>query len=335
MKKIYFNAAILLALIFSGCGTKREYYEPENIEANIIYTGHLPSTIVSTNRYGATLKNRQIITQDGLSDMVLDEGFSFISKYDNKIISANDSGLLRVVDLEGNKLYERTFSHTVASASIENEKLAVVDARNTLYLVNMSNDSIYFTNSQDQVHAVDSRIAAPYFLNSLVVFPTLDGKIFIVDKSNGRPIRDFVVSSELFFNNIIYLGVVQGRLLAATAHRAICISPSKTSYLNENIKDILAFDDTIIVLTQDGTALSLDLDLKILKRKQFKFAVFLSLINDQEIYMIERNGHLIVTDKHFNTTKVYELPDKIDELLYMANDTIYYDDRLIKLHEDQ
>lgn len=332
MKKIYITL-VLLSLVFVGCGTKREYFEPQQVAGDIIYTGTLPSPIASLSRYGATLENRQIITKDGLSDIVLPEGFSLIGKFDNKIISADDKGNLLVLAEDGSKVYENRFSQAVASASILGDILAVVDSSNTLYLVHVAKNEIYFTNSQDKAYALDARIAAPFFLNSLVIFPTLDGKIVIVDWKTGSFIRDVVVSSERFFNNIIYLNVVKSRLIAATAKRAISISPKKTSFLDENIKDILTIGDDIVVLSEDGRIITFDFNFKQKNEHKFLFAVFVGAMSDDTLYAAERNGHLIRSDVNLQDIKVYNLPDKIDELFFMSNDTIYYDKYITKLYE--
>lgn len=332
MKKIYLSI-ILLSLVFVGCGTKREYFEPKQVAGDIVYTGNLPAPITALSRYGATLENRQIITKDGLSNVVLDEGFSFVSKFDGKIISANDSGMLKILSENGTIVYEKTFPLAVASASISGDILAVIDSSNTLYLVHISKDEIYFTNSQDKAYAMDARIAAPFFLNSLVIFPTLDGKIVIVDWKTGSFVRDVVVSSEPFFNNIIYLNVVRSRLIAATARRAISISPDKTSFLDENIKDVITIEDNIIILSEDGRMITYDLSLKAQKEHKFLFAVFVGTMSDGTIYAAERNGHLIRSDVNLENIKVYKLPNEVEALLFMANDTIYYDKYLTKLYE--
>lgn len=332
MKKIYL-CLILFSLIFVGCGTKREYFEPKEVAGDIIYTGTLPAPISSLSRYGATLQNGQIITQDGLSSITLDKGFTLIGKFGNKIICTNSSGVLRVLNQDGTKLYEKTFPQAVASASISDDVLAVVDSSNTLYLLRISNGEIYFTNSQDKAYALDARMAAPFFLNSLVIFPTLDGKIVIVDWQTGTFVRDVVVSSERFFNNIIYLNVIKSRLIAATAKRAISISPSKTSFLDENIKDIITIDDDIVVLSEDGRIITYDFTFKAKKEHKFLFAVFVGAMSDGTLYVAERNGHLIRSDVNLENIKIYNLPDKVDELLFMSNDTIYYDKYITKLYE--
>lgn len=331
MKKIYLSI-IFFTIIFSGCGTKREYYEPKNIAGDIIYTNSLPAPIKSLSRDGATLENGQIITKDGLSKVTLEKGFSFVGKYDGKLISADDKGTLRVLNTDGSKFFETTFKQAVAVASIKNNILAVVDSSNTLYLVNTTNNKINFVSKQDEIFALDDRIAAPVFLNSLAVFPTLDGKIIIVDWKKGKKIRDLVISSDPFFNNVIFLSILNDKLIAATATRVLSISAKKTAFLDENVKNLVTYEDKIALMCKDGRIQILNLNLQVLKEKKFLFAVFVDGMSDGTLYAAERNGHLIRTDFNLEDTKVYKLPDEVEAPLFMANDTIFYDDHMTKLY---
>lgn len=331
---IKFSHIIIMAsvLFLAGCGTKREYFEPKDIYANIVYTGSLPSSIKDVSRYGAVLENAQIITSKGLSSFALEEGFTFIGEFDGRLISANKSGLLHVMNHSGQVLYEKKFDRTVVVASVYKDRLAVVDAGNFLHLIDMTKDEIYFTNKQDSVYALSAKVAAPHFLNFLVLFPTLDGKLVIVDWKDGKLIRDVVISSEPFFNNLIFLDVIGDRLIAATSKRAISINPNKTNFLDESIKDVTIVNDKIVFMTNDGRVLVTNSDLTTLHERKFLFAVFVGSMSDEEIYIAERNGHLIVSDIQLEDVKIYELPDKIEKLIFMANDTIYFDNSLIKLH---
>lgn len=331
--KILYTIFILSILLFTGCGTKREYYTPKDINGEIIYNGSLPAKIKQVSRYAATLENGQIITQDGLSKIKLDKNFTLIGKFDEKLVSVNDDGVLKILNLDGTLFYEKSFPQAVASASVQGDILATIDSSNTLYLVNMSEDRVYFVNKQDSVYALDSRIPAPVFVNSLVVFPSLDGKIVIVDLQKGEKVKDVVLSSKPFFNNIIYLSVINDQLIAATEKRAISISADKTAFFDGNIRDILANDDNVFVLTNDGRILALNHELKIEHKSKFLFAVFLSMVDNGRLLVVERNGHLVTTDTNLENTKVYKLPDEVDELLYLTKDTLFYDDKLTKLYE--
>ncbi len=331
--KYFYICLTAFALLFSGCGTKREYFEPKYINANMSYNNSLPSSISQVTRYGATLENGQIITESGLSDVKLEEGYTFLKSSNDKLLVVNDGGELRILDKSGDLIYKRVFSRSVVAADFFSNVLAVVDASNTLYLVNLKDDKIYFTSKQDRVYALSNKIASPVFVDSLVVFPTLDGKLVIVDWNKGIKLKDVTISSEKFFNNVIYLKVVGDQLVASTKFRVISISSKKSAFFNESIKDLIVGDGKIYVLSSDGRVLLLDENLKVVKEKKFLFAVFLGATNDSNLLIVEKNGHLISLDYDLENAKIYKLPDEIDNLIFMNKDKLFYKDRFTNLYE--
>ncbi|NLC28350.1 MAG: PQQ-binding-like beta-propeller repeat protein, partial [Campylobacteraceae bacterium] len=312
-----------VVILFTGCGTKRQYFEPESVAGKVKYDQNLPAQIVDVSRHGATLENGQIITQKGIIETRLPKGFVFLGEYGDRYIATSKCGDIIIIDGSGNKIYSRTFKQGIASASLQENVLAIVDRSNQLLLLDTQKDEIYFQSRQDTVYALDARIAAPYFLNSLVVFPTLDGKVVVVDKDTGRIIRDVVVSSEQFFNNVIFLDVVDDRMVVATSKRVISINPNMTAFLDVDVKDVIVLKERVFVFTKDGRVLLTDSDLNILKERKFSFAVFSGVIHGEFIYMVEKNGFLIATDLDLRTVNIYGLPSKIDTMVYATHDTLF------------
>ncbi|MBE0494931.1 MAG: PQQ-binding-like beta-propeller repeat protein [Campylobacterales bacterium] len=322
---------VLVALVFLGCETKRQNFEPEKIAGSVRYDGTLSSAIVDVSRYGATLENGQVITRTGLGKVVLPKEYGFLGEFDGKLIAAHPDGKLLVLDQAGAAVFEHTFTHTVASASVNGDELAVVDASNRLTLMDMETKTVRYSHKQDDVYALDSRIAAPYFLSSLVLFPTLDGKVVIVDRKSATLIRDVVVSSEQFFNNIIFLDVVADRMVVATAKRVISINPNTTVFLDADIKDVIVLENRVFVFTKDGRVMLADADLNVLKERKFPFAVFSGVIHGEFVYVVEKGGYLIATDLDLITTNVYTLPDEIDTLIFATKETLFVDNRSFTL----
>ena len=58
------------------------------------------------------------------------------------------------------------------------------------------------------------RISDPIFLNDLIVFPSLDGRLLVMDINQKRILRDIAISDKRIFNNEIhyfdhpYFGIV-------------------------------------------------------------------------------------------------------------------------------
>ena len=192
-------------------------------------------------------------------------------------------------------------------------------------------DKIIYKKSGDKVYAHDSKIAAPYFLTSLLIYPTLDGKLLIIDLKTNKLLRDVVVKSEKFFSNVIYLDVLGDRLVAATKQRVVSINPKSMSFLDKEVKDVIILKNRVLVFTKDGKVILTDADLKVLKTKKFKFASFVGTIHGEFVYIVERAGFLIATDIDLISSNVYELPDDIESYVFTTDDKLFYNDHYFKL----
>ncbi len=331
MKYFKYILPILALLILSGCGTKRQNFEPTSLAGEIDYDGSLPSSIVDVVRGGATLENGQIITKKGLLDVKLPKGYTFLGASNGKYIATSKCSDLIIVDKNSKTIYDKKFDSIVASASLSGDKLAVVLASNEVILIDIKRDKILYKKSGDKVYAQDSKIAAPYFLTSLLIFPTLDGKLLIIDLKKNKLLRDVVVKSERFFSNIIYLDVLGDRLVAATKKRVVSINPKSMAFLDKEVKDVIILKDKVLVFTKDGKVILTDSDLKVLKSKKFKFASFVGTIHGEYIYIVERGGFLIATDMSLITTNIYELPDEIESYVFTTDDKLFYKNKYFKL----
>lgn len=324
---------LVLLLVLGGCGTKRQYFEPEVISGKVSYDGSLPASIVDSSRDGATLANGQVISKKGLSTVILPEGFVYLSEHNNRYVAVSKCGELSIVEANKKIVFTQQFDVCVASASLRDNLLAVVLGSNELVLVDIRENKAVLRLKQDNVYVLDSRIASPYFLGDLIVYPTLDGKLVIVDEKSRRPIRDVVVSNEKFFGNIIYLQVLGDRLVAATKSKVVSISPRSMAFLEADVKDVIVLDNRIYVFTKDGKIILANADLKVLKERKFPFATFAGTIYGDFIYMIEKGGYVIATDLDLISTNVYKLPDSIETHLFTTSDTLYYKNNFFKLNK--
>ena len=329
--KILFSLFVLVFVV-SGCGTKRQYFEPETVAGKISYDGSLPGKIVDVVREGATLSNGQIVTKNGISNVTLPEGFIFQTEDKGRYVASSKCGALQIVDANKRVLFSKECSVPVASAALKDNVLALVLGSNELVLVDINDGKEAMHIKQDNVYVLDSRIAAPAFLGDLIVFPTLDGKLVIVDAQTKRPIRDVVVSNEKFFGNIIYLQVLGDRLVAATKSKVVSISPRSINFLESEIKDVIVLSNRIFVFTKDGRVILTDPDLKTLKERKFQLATFAGTIYGDFVYMIEKGGYVIATDVDLVSTNVYKLPDEIKSFIYTTGDSLYYENRYFKLN---
>ncbi|MDO5046325.1 L-seryl-tRNA selenium transferase [Campylobacter sp.] len=336
MRKFHTILSIFfIAVLFSGCGTKRQYFEPEKVTSKVDFEYKLPDNIASTSLNGAVLENGMVITKDGLlpENIKFPKNTLLLNFHKDKFITSTLDGNLAITDKTGGIVYEKKFNEAIVSASLEDNRLATLSSSNTIRLINITTDSILLEFESSNVYAQDSRVAAPYFLSSLVIFPTLDGKIMIVDKSNGRILRDVVVSSEEFFNNIIFLDVINDTMIASTGKRIVSISPEKTLYYNGEIKNVISNKDKIYIFEKDGKVILADLNLQKLNSINFKFAIFSNAVTfNDHLYIIEKKGYLIKTRLDLSDPQIFELNDEIKDKSFVGFKDFYYDNHYLKLN---
>ena len=90
--KLRLNFFLLIAsvFLFTACSGKK-YFEPEDVSSDIkLNKESMSSSITSMNKIGATLDDKRIITEKGISSFELPENFDFLNtSSDGKIIATN------------------------------------------------------------------------------------------------------------------------------------------------------------------------------------------------------------------------------------------------------
>lgn len=315
-----------------GCSSKK-YYEPEETSGSVDYRGSLPGSIIAVTRDGATLDNGNIITTNGLQEgIIIPEEYVLLSESETHFTAANSCGNLILINKADKSQTELDFKTRVVSAKAQDNLLALVTQENTLILYSLTSNETLYQEKGDATYAHDGRLASPHFLNDLVLFPSLDGKVVVVDKNTHKHIRIIVVNTAEFWNNIIFLDVLQNRLVAATPEKIISVSPEVIRNYVADIRDVIFVRDAIYTFTKDGRIILLDIDLNVRKELKFPFAHFTGAIHGKYIYGIEKEGYLIATDPDLTSSLTFELPDSIDSKIFAAQNKIFYDDSYIELN---
>ncbi|WP_139452246.1 hypothetical protein [Campylobacter armoricus] len=331
MKHFLLFAVILF--IFSACGTKREYYQPSQVNSLSNTPKNISGKIVNFNNNVAQLDNNAFI--NNLGDIVkfkLDKNYNIINTYQDEILIADDNGNFKIINLKGEELYSYKFNESVISASLDGDDIALVLASNTLVYAN-KNLGIKLLQNLGTAYAQDSRYASPYFLNTIIIYPMLNGKLAIVNKSTLKISREIIVSSEEFFNNIIYLHIKNDTMIASTAEKVIVVTPNRTLYLNENIKEVNANDNEIFILTKDGRIIKNDYNLRKIDEIKFQFALFSkSTLYNNSLYVFEKTGYLIKINTDLKNFIVYKLNDAVDKKSFMANGKFFYQNKMLEFN---
>lgn len=345
MNKITVATALLMLVFFAGCSDK-QFYKPDNIAGSVQFDKSLPSKIASANAQAATLKNGQFITKDGgVSNFKIPDGYEIMSKKDQIVVVADKLGNVSIFENE-KELAKVKFDSRVVAASGTNALLALITADNTALLYDIKSKETLFKQKNEDVLAVHAKIAAPYFLNELVIYPTLDGKLFIYDVKDKKVAKDMVVANEKNFNNIIFLDVVDDRLIAATANKVFSISPKYMNSFDADVADIIFIKNGVYIFTMDGRIILTDSDLRKAGERKFPFARFVGVIYGKYIYAIESQGYLIATDVNLKTSNIFKFSNSIfgsllgnlfssdnsfEDYVFTTKDAIYYGDQQFTL----
>ncbi|RUM45209.1 MAG: hypothetical protein DSY46_03470 [Hydrogenimonas sp.] len=324
---------VLFALLSTGCSEKN-YFSPKKVDGTIAYDGKLPAKIVEIGYHSATLENGEVITEKGLLSYHLPKGYRYITQSGNLVVAAGDCRPNILFNIETNSSETIDLGRPLVAGLLmpESNMLAFLIEGNSYGLYNYKEKRIVAKYRSDTALTADIRIASPMLLDQLLLIPTLDGKVVILNKHNGAKIREIIVGKGEVFNNIIFLNVIGNRLVAATPHRIISVSPKLMDAQVMEISDVLFIKDGIYILSKDGTIYHCDTDLKILKSQKFPFAHFVGAISGEFIYLIEKEGYVIATTPDLSSHKIFELPEKIDGWFFATKDRLYYDRYYFKLH---
>ena len=172
----------LCALLFCACGTKREYYEPpEKLDGKLSYESRLSSRIKDTNLDYAFLKSDEVLDKNGLiKHFKLPKGYTLLKFEASEFVIADKSGNLKILDENSEEIYAHSFDAAVLSVALNGDDMALVLADNTIILINRSL-GVKFSQTLTPAPAQDKRVASPHFMETIIIYPTLDGKLVVVD----------------------------------------------------------------------------------------------------------------------------------------------------------
>ena len=328
MKKILFYS-ISFIILFTGCSSK-QYFEPENISGD--YSGNikeLSSSIVDYNADGATLENSKVVSKLGVSVLPKKDNYKFLNYSDDVILSTNGSGSLLLQYKKKSKLLK--FDKQIVSATLKGNLLAIGFVNNSIILYDVDTKK---TNLKEYFQASilnDIKITNPVFLGTVVLYPTLDGKVVVVDLKKKSIVKTINIDPKNDINNIIFLETVGDALVAATPKKIF-------SFVNENVfiedldvKYVVVHKDDIFVATLEGEIIKFDLGLQVIDKKKFKFAKFHTLGYGSYLYALESQGYLIRLENDFSDIKIYDFSFDNKEKVITVGDKLYFEDKSIIL----
>ena len=317
-------------IFFSACSSKR-VYAPEDTVGSWSKQGTMDNSIIDITSNVALMSNRNILSKSGNINIKIDENYRVLSSSDGWIISSTIDGKLKLQYIEDKSIvHDFDFKKTVASASVKDDTLAVLFADNEMALYKISSNELILKFQGGESIALDSRIANPYFMDNLVIFSTLDGKVVIIDSKEKKKLRTVIISSEDYFNNVIYFNIVDNKVIAATAYKILSMAKKEIREKYE-IRTIAVKDKNIFIATKQGEVISLTPDLQLNAKLKFPFAHFIGLIiRDEKVYILEKEGYLIEAPLDLSTYKVYDV-DVDEGYVFIGDDIFYINDEYISV----
>ncbi len=351
----FFLAAASLIVFITGCSTK-EYYKPEKtvnewpvckaprFSAESI-VGETPKKdeipkwppckragvhLASKGAEGAVAQKGWLVDADGVTGLKIPPDRRYLGQSDGWILYTGIDGnvTLRRRDEANATVMTVALKKTVAAAAVQDDLLAVLFANNDMGIYRLSTKKSYMKVPGSPVTAVDTRIVNPYFLGNLVIFPTLDGKFIVVDTDSKEVLRSTIVSSETYFDNIFYFSVIGDTMVAATQHRLYSLS-DKERRQHYDLREVTFNREGIWIATKEGEVIHLDQALQPIAKRKFPFAHFLGMIiGKKKLYLLEKEGYLIVMDKAMTRTEVYKVA--LDEgVSFTSKHAFYVRDKII------
>jgi hypothetical protein len=324
----YLLISLSAIFLFTACSGKK-YFEPENVSSNIeLNKESLSSSIESMNKIGATLENKQIVTDKGISSFKLPENFEFLNvSADGKIIATNYINKILIGD------EERVVKDVVVAASLKDNKLALVYSNNTIELIDIKTNKTLYKEYLPISLANDTRITNPYFMGGLILFPTLNGKVIIVSANTNESVKNISVDPDSEFNNIISLNVIESTqtLIVASPNKVVSISPKEIIAKNYEVRDIIVKNDDVYLATIDGQIIKLTPSLVEVAKKKFKYAKIHALAFTNSLYAVESQGFLINLNQNLTDDEIYKFSFDNKERMIAIGNKIYYGSKYITL----
>ena len=329
MKKYLFFSA-LIVLLFSACSTK-EVYKPKSLGDKWKKYESLKLDLVDVASNAALLEDRSVVSASKHIKVKIPKSHRILASSDKWVISASIDGNITLASVTDKTLQESMdLKKTIATANVEGDILAVLFADNEMALYDIPSKTPLFKEQGSSASVVDSRIPPPYFMDGLVLFATLDGKIVIVNIELKKRLRTAIVSSEDNFNNVIYINVVDNRVIAATTYKILSMSQKDTRAKYE-IRNVAFGEKSVYVTTKQGEVIALTLDLQVDSKLKFPFAHFLGMVAlDEKLYLLEKEGYMIVIDKKSFDYAVHEV-DMDDGFIFVGEKLFYVNNKKILL----
>ncbi|MEA3384369.1 MAG: hypothetical protein U9Q20_06845 [Campylobacterota bacterium] len=322
--KIFFYT-LFFVLFITGCSSK-QYYEPKDVDGN--YTAEvvkLDTNTISYTPYGMTLENKKLISKSGITDLNISKEHHFLNENSGVVLASDKNGTLFLK--ENNTISKYKFSKDVVAATINDNLIALVLMDNSILLYDKETKTTKFREYYKKSLINNTKIAAPVFLSSVILYPTLDGKVVVFDLASSGVAKTINIDPTSDINNIIFLEAIDDTLVAATNNKIFTFSDKRINVKDFEIRDVIIDKEKIYISTLDGQIIKFDKDLNQLKSTKLRFAKIYTIVATKDyIYAVESQDFLIKFDKSLEKKEVYNFSFDEYEKVIAIDNKLYFED---------
>jgi len=321
----------LLAIILNGCSGEKYFkkFNLKSISSAIFSNDKETSSIL---RDGITFTDGTFITKNGPGKFKLPEGFHFVTQSSKYLLAVNDSGDIAIYNKNSGKLLKKNhLKMPIVSAGIYGNKIYYMQQDNIFGIYDIAQNKPIITAKVGRAYAIDTRIANPIRVGNLVVVPTLDGKLLIINPNNPQKAGGIAIGKSFNLNNIIFLSKIDHRIIAATPSKIISAAPGAMKKYEKAIADVTIAGNSIYLLARNGEIIKLSPSLKVLTKIKFNYTQFTVIaVTNGRVYALDRSGALIVLDPSLKRYKTYDI-GSLDHYAFIAGDKLYKDNIIVDL----
>jgi len=243
---ILLTLTLSAALIFGGCNSRKSF-EPEETSSASSAVTKTGKEAVSIMRDGVTFSDGTFLTRSGMGAIRIPEGFHYVTQSSRYVLAADRAGNIKILDRKSGKtIQEKKLDFPLVSAMIRGSSIYYVSQDDQFGLYSISAKKTTISAKVGRAFAVDTRIANPISFQGLLLVPTLDGKLLLIDPRNPRGAKGIAIGNQYNLNNVIYLKNLGGRIIAATPRKLISAAPGAMHKFEAPIADVTLSGNTIL-----------------------------------------------------------------------------------------
>jgi hypothetical protein len=317
---LYRLGLLLFFILFLASCSSVAKFEPKKINGDIDNLSQLSYSIKNINSSSALLENSFYIYKDTIYKKSIKKDYGFvcqnneykvITKFKNTVLISTKETIIE--------------KKRAISCSIKNDLLAILFDDNSFYIKDLELDKILFKDSKTKTQTIWNNTASPIIADSFIVFPSLDGKIIIVDLvSYQNQTIDIDFNT---FANISLLKKINNNILVATNNNIALIALNYQDNIKIKNNFTKFIKGKLYILAKNGYIYIYDKNLKELAKKKFPFSTLMGLVNtDKNIFILEENGFLIKTDLLLNKKEIFNISFDKKDKIYFGDSKIYFKD---------